>query len=277
MSILTGFKSAPFSLFSTTSSATSPVNSDAGLTTLVGSKWTSGDGREFVLVLNGAAALAAGTLVQTPAAVSNSAGLSPATSSTTGYSSSYPIAATIGGNQIQIATGSTAFLANEFAGGLLYTVEGTGLGQTLKIASNTAASTTSACVLTLEDTFSTATSTDTRFTLVLNPYGSSNGTAITTHGVIVTPATTLTGEPIGAVLYPIPASTSTVPSFGLIQTKGPIALLGSDTCALGADVGCPVSGTAGATVTYAVATGPRIGNQMVVAASGKYNLVNLQL
>lgn len=277
MSYLTGFKSAPFELYNTTSAATSPVNSDIGLGTMVGSKWTTSDGREFVLVQNGDTALAPGKVVQTPAAVANSAGLSPATTGTTGYSASLgPIAAAIGGKVIQIATGATAFLVNRFAGGYLNVVEGTGAGQTLKIVSNSAASTTSACSIVLEDPFTTATSTDSRFTLTLKPYGSLNGTNYTTDGVIVTPATTLTGVPIGVPTYTIPASTATVASFGFIQTKGNCAVYAGGSVALGLDVGCP-DDTAGQVLTYAVATLCRIGTTVVAAADGKANIVNLQL
>lgn len=274
MTTISDYKSAPFQLYSTTSSATTPVNSDASIGTLVGVRFVSADGREFVLVQNAGTALASGVVVQGPAAQANAVGLSPATSGTTGYSASYPIAAAIGGYQIQIATGATAFLVNRFSGGYLNVVEGTGLGQTMKIASHPAASTTSAVVITLEDPFTTATSTDSRFTLTINPYGSENGTAFTTDGVIISPATTLTGLPVGVTVYPIPASTTSVLSYGLIQTKGPVAVLGSSTVALGLDV-CVPSGTAGAHTTYVVATGPRIGTTMVASASTKYNMVNV--
>lgn len=274
MSRLSDYKSAPFALYSTTSAATSPVNSDLSLGTLCGARFAASDGREFVLVQNAGTALAAGVVVQSPAAVANTGGLSPATSSTTGYSASYPIAAAIGGYQIQIATGATAVLANQFSGGYLNVVEGTGLGQTMKIASNPAASTTSALLINLEDPFTTATSTDSRFTLTLNPYGAQFGTDYRTNGVIISPATTLTGLPVGVTAYPIPASTATVASYGFIQTKGPVAVLGSSTVALGLDV-CVPSGTAGAHTTYVVATGPRIGTTMVASASAKYNLVNV--
>lgn len=259
---------APISLFQT--------STDVSLGTLTGAKFESSDGREFVIVQNAGTALGSGVVVQGPAAISNTAGLSPATTGTTGYSASYPIAAAIGGYQIQIATGATAVLANQFQGGYLNVVEGTGLGQTLKIASNTAASTTSACVITLEDAFTVATGTTSRFTLTLNPYGSRFGTDFTTNGVIISPATTLTGTVLGVTLYPIAASTATVAQYGLIQTKGPVAVLGSSTVALGIDV-CVPSGTAGAVVTYAVATGPRIGTAMVATASAKYNMIDLKL
>ncbi len=265
-----------FDLFSTTSAATSYVNSDLSFQTMTGSRWETSDGREFVLVQNAGTALAAGVVVQGPAAQTNAVGLSPATSSTTGYSAAYPIAAAIGGKQIQIATGATAVLANRFQGGYLNVVEGTGLGQTLKVSSHAAASTTSAVVINLEDPFTTATSTDSRYTLTINPFGSLNGTDYRTDGVIISPATTLTGQVVGVSAYPIPASTATVPSYGLIQTKGPVAVLGSSTVALGLDVAVP-SGTAGAVLVYAVATTTRIGTVLVATASAKYNLINVAL
>jgi hypothetical protein len=258
----------PIELFST--------STDLSLDTLVGSKFSSSDGREFVLVQNAGTALASGVCVQGPAAIANSAGLSPATTSTTGYSASYPIVMAIGGKVIQIATGATAFLANQFQGGYLVVASGTGLGQTLKIQSNTAASTTSAAVFTLEDAATVATDSTSRYTLTLNPYGSRFGTDYTTDGVIISPASTLTGQIVGVSLYPIPASTATVAQFGLIQTKGPAAVLGSSTVALGLDVGLP-SSTAGAVLAYAVATGPKIGTTIVATGSATYTLVNLKL
>lgn len=265
-----------FELYSTNTGSGTPVNSDPSLGTLTGSRWETSDGREFVLVQNAGTALTAGVVVQGPAAVANTGGLSPATSGTTGYSAAYPIAGTIGGYVIQLATGATAVAANRFQGGYLNVVEGTGLGQTMKIASNLAASTTSALVITLEDPFTTATSTDSRFTLTLNPYGGSKGTTLATDGVIISPATTLTGEVIGVTAYPIPATSTTVLSYGLIQTRGDVAVLGSSTVALGLDVAVP-SGTAGAVLTYAVATTTRIGTTVVATASAKYNIIKLQL
>lgn len=261
--------------------ATGPIDlfqtsNDLNLDTLVGAKFDSADGREFVLVQNAGTALGSGVVVQGPPAIANTGGLSPATTGTTGYSASYPIAAAIGGKVIQLATGATAVLANQFQGGFLNVVESTGLGQTLKIQSNTAASTTSAVVITLEDAFTVATGTGSRFTLTLCPFGSRFGTDFSTNGVIISPATTLTGQPVGVSLYPIPASTATVAQFGFIQTRGPAACLGSSTVALGLDV-CVPSGTAGAHTTYVVATGPRIGTTLVASANTKYNMINVDI
>jgi hypothetical protein len=271
MSILTGFKTAPFGLHNTT------AQGDKSVATLVGSKWATSDGREFVLVQNGAVALLPGKVVQGPAAQAGAAGLSPATTSTTGYLASLgPIAGVIGGTTIQIATAGTAVLVNRFAGGYLNVVEGTGLGQTLKIASNSAAATTAAMGVVLEDTFTIATSTDSRFTFTINPYGTYTGTAYTTDGVIVAPATTLTGKILGVAPYVIPASTATVLSYGFIQTKGPIGVLGTDSTALGLMVGLP-TGVAGAVSIAAVATTNIIGTCLIAQANTKYNMVDLTL
>lgn len=259
---------SPLNLFST--------STDLSLSTMVGARFDLADGREVVLVQNAGTALGSGVCVQGPAAQANAVGLSPATTGTTGYVSSAPIAAAIGGKVIQIASGATAVLVNRFQGGYLNVVEGTGLGQTLKVSGNTAASTTSAVIVTLEDAFTVATSTDSRFTFTINPFGSFHGTDYTTDGVIISPATTLTGQVVGVSLYPIAASTATVASYGFIQTKGPAAVLGSSTVALGLDVGLP-SGTAGAVLAYAVATGPKVGTTLVATASAKYNMVNLDL
>jgi hypothetical protein len=260
-------QSAPVEVYKT--------STDISLSTMVGARFDSSDGREFVLVQNGGSALLSGVIVQGPAPQANAVGLSPATTSTTGYSSAYPIALAIGGKVIQIATGATAVLKNRFAGGYLNVVEGTGLGQTFKIASNSAASTTSACVVTLEDAASVATSTDSRFTFLINPHGSLNGTNYSTDGVVVCP-TTLTGMVLGATFYPIAASTATVAQYGLIQTKGPVAVYAGATVALGLDVGVP-DDTAGGVLTYAVATGQRVGSTLVASADGKANLIKLDL
>lgn len=258
----------PLELFAT--------STDASLATLCGSKFESADGREFVLVQNAGTAIASGVVVQGPPAIANMGGLSPATTSTTSYSASYPIAAAIGGKVIQLASGATAALANQFQGGFLNVVEGTGLGQTLKIQGNLAAATTAALVITLEDAFTVATSTDSRFTLTLNAFGSQYGTDFRTNGVIISPGTTLTGQILGVSLYPIAATTTSVIQYGLIQTRGNVAVLGSSTVALGLDVAVP-SGTAGAVLVYAVATTTRLGPTVVATASAKYNIINLQV
>jgi hypothetical protein len=247
---------APFSLFQT--------STDASLATLVGAKFDAADGREFVLVQNAGTALASGKLVQGPAQIANHQNLVSSTQA-------------VGDTQITVTLAGTAVTANQYAGGQVVINAGTGAGQTLKIASHPAqASTTGTVVLTLEDPIQVATATaDTKSCLRLNPYGSANGTDVRTSGVIVCP-TTLTGQVIGASFYPIAASTTTVPTYGFIQTRGPLALLNDANTAIGLDL-MPSSNTAGAAMTYVAATSTRVGTAIEAGVTTEYRQVNLQL
>ena len=119
------------------------------------------------------------------------------------------------------------------------------------------------------------TSTDSKVSLTLPQYGSQNGADVTTSGVIVCP-TTLTGRPIGVTVYPIPASTTTVPTYGFIQTSGAVACLNGAGTAIGLDV-MPGGSVAGSVVTYVAATSSRVGTATVAGENTKAQLINLQL
>lgn len=240
------------------------TSTDSSLGTLTGAKFDSADGREFVLVQNGGTALVSGKLVQSPASIgANHTGLTLST-------------AAIGATTITATLGGTAVTKNQYQGGYLVISAGTGIGQTLKIASHPAADASATVVLTLEDALTVATLTsDSKGSLTLNPYGSSNGTNVSTSGVIVCP-TTATGSVIGVSLYPIAASSSTVPTYGLIQTRGPVACLNDSGTAIGLDV-MPSSSVAGAVVTYAVATRNRVGTSTVAGENAKSQIITLQL
>jgi hypothetical protein len=262
MSYLSDFKSSPFALFGINGGNTS---TDASLATLVGAKFLAADGREFVIVQNGGTALVSGVLVQSPASIgANHTGLTCAT-------------AAIGATQITVTLGGTAVTANQYAGGYAVVSAGTGKGQTLRIASHPAQATTSGTVvLTLEDALSVATAVaDSKVSLTLNPYGSSNGATYATSGVVVSP-TTATGATIGATIYPIPATSTTVLSYGYIQTKGPVAVLNDSGTAIGLDV-MPSSSVAGAVVTYVAATRNRVGTSTVAGETTKAQIITLQL
>ncbi len=262
MSYISDFKSTPFALFGINGGITS---TDASVVTMVGQRFSTADGREFVLVQNGASALVSGRLVQAPASIgANHTGLTCAT-------------AAIGATQITVTLGGTAVTANQYAGGYAVVSAGTGIGQTLRIASHPAQSSTSGTVvLTLEDPLSVATAVaDSKVSLTLNPYGSQNGTNVATHGVIVSP-TTATGATIGATVYPIPASSTTVPTYGFIQTRGPVAVLNDSGTAIGLDV-MPSSSVAGAVVTYVAATRNRVGTSTVAGENTKAQIITIQL
>lgn len=239
------------------------ASTDASLATLTGTKFDTPDGREFVLVQNGGTALAQGKLVQGPAQIANHQNLVTA-------------AAALGATTITVTLGGTAVTANQYAGGYLLVNDGTGAGQTLKIASHPAQTSTSGTVvITLEDAVQVATDSSSNTSLRLNPYGSSNGTNVSTSGVIVCP-TTLTGQVIGVSTYPVAASTSTVPTYSLIQTRGLVACLNDANTAIGLDL-MPSANTAGAVATYVVATSSRVGTSTQAGVTTEYRQINLQL
>lgn len=262
MSFISDFKGSGLSLFGVLGGMNS---NDAGLATLTGSVWSSDDDRTFVLVQNGGTALVSGVLVQSPASIgANHTGLTLST-------------AAIGATQITATLNGTAMTANQYAGGILVISAGTGAGQTLKIDSHPAQTSTSGTVvLNLEDPLSVATLTsDSKGSFTLPQYGSQNGTNVSTSGVVISP-TTATGRSIGVTLYPIAASSSTVPTYGFIVKSGPVACLNDSTTAIGLDL-MPSSAVAGAVLTYVVATRNRVGTSTVAGETTKSQLITLQL
>jgi len=252
--------------------ATSPLpfaqtSNDTALGTLTGARFETSDGREFVLVQNAGTALAQGKLVQGPAAISNHQSLVTSTQA-------------IGDTTVTVTLGGTAVTANQYAGGFIFFSEGTGLGQTLKIKSHPAqTSTTGTVVITLEDPIQVATATaSTKSFLYLNPFGSANGADVRTSGVVICP-TTLTGRIIGVSSYPIPASTTTVPSYGFVQYKGDVAVLNHSGTTIGLNVGNSVASTpvAGAVETYSAAANTLVGTATVAGTDTKYAIVTLNI
>jgi hypothetical protein len=264
MSYISDKDSAPLSLFGVNGGNTS---TDASLSTLVGAKFQTNDGRTFVLVQNGGTALVSGVMVQSPASIgANHTGLAVSYAATVNV---------VGSTTVTVTMGGTLATANQYAGGYAVVSAGLGIGQTLKIASHPSATSSGTCVLTLEDPLSVALDTTSKISLTLPQYGSQNGTDVTTSGVIVCP-TTLTGRPIGVTVYPIPASTTTVPTYGFIQTAGAVACLNGAGTAIGLDV-MPGGSVAGSVVTYVAATASRVGTATVAGENAKAQLINLQL
>lgn len=261
MSYISDFKSAPFSLFGKNGATSS---NEPSIATLTGSIWKAADGREFALVQVGGSNIASGLMVQGPASIgANHTGLTASTEA-------------IGSLQITVTLGGTAVTANQYAGGYAVVSAGTGIGQTLRIASHPAqSSTTGTVILTLEDPLSVATETATsKVSLTLPQYGGPNGATVATHGVIVCP-TTLTGRVIGATLYPLVASTTTTPSYGFIVKSGAVAVTNTGGSAIGLDL-MPSATGPGTVATYA-GVKTRIGTATVAGENAKAQLCTLQL
>jgi len=277
MSYISDYKVPPIALFGT--------STDESIESIVGARFETSDGRSFAIVQNAGTALAAGYLVQGPAAIANHQGLTvtaftPAAVAQAGSAPYNPPAQNSSQAAIVTVTlGGTAATANQYAGGFLEVQTGAGIGQFLKIASHPAQTSTSGSLaITLEDAPVTALTTSSTVGLRLNSFGSPNGTDVRTSGVIVTP-TTLTGRIIGASVYAIPASTTTVPSYGFIQTYGSCALVNHGGTTIGHDLGNSTQSTpvAGATETYVVANNVRIGVAIQAATDTQASAVFLQL
>ena len=214
-----------------------------------GQRAMTADGRRFVYALCGATATVAGKLYQTAAELTNHDNLATA-------------AAAVGDTVITVTLGNTAVTANQYAGGTLAIDTTPGEGYTYLITSHPAAAGNATLAVTVDPGVQVALTTSSRATLVPNPYSA----------VIITPATTLTGAPVGVATYIIAAN-----EYGWLQTGGPCAVLIDGAIAVGACCVAP-SSVAGAVLTDpANASVPIVGTMMVAGATTEYNQVFLNL
>ena len=202
----------------------------------------------------------AGKLYQDPALVANHQDL--VVTAFTAYGTSGGVLNS--GSQPATVTatlGGTAATLNQYQGGFLIVEEGTGLGQTLRIAENTAqATTTGAIVVTLQHAPNVALDTTSKVSLV-PPHGAN---------IIISP-TTPTNVPVGVALYAIAVS-----SYGFLKTKG---LTGAVSDSSNASVGnsiMPSTTTAG-DVTLFIATGANLGSAAITMVSAKATPVWLNM
>ena len=281
MSYISSFKSGPFEIFKTYK-GTGSFSSDGSQTpdtsydSLCGTRFqVEGDGREVVLVANGAVALAAGVMVQAPAEITAFEKLAMTVPTTT--------PATAGTFAVLVTNGATVLDINQFKGGYLVVASSTGIGQTLKIASHQAAANGAKFIVTLEDAILTTLSATSIVSLVANPYGSSQ------QGVIIAPSSE-TGIPVGATLYAIPASTAATfnattgalvtqptPVYGFVVCKGVTGVLVDGT---GTNVGYSVGRSAsvpGAVGIETLTTIGYVGTAMQTMTSGQVAPIFLNL
>lgn len=240
--------------------------------TYVGQRIDLNDGRQVRIVQNGGVALAAGHVVSGPATVANWQNMTVTAVQAYSANGNTPATATV-------TLGGTAVLANEWMGGYALVYTGTGAGQILAIASNTAqTSTTGAATITFGDAPVTALDTTSTISVILNPAGSIYGTDYTTHGVVTCP-TSAYGPIQGVAFYAIPASTATVAQYGVVATQGIWGALihGSVTAGLGVEASTQSTPVAGAVETYAVANGLLLGNAVYTGVDTKYGFVNFSI
>ncbi len=281
MSYISDFKGAALSLYnqafsadpaSSAATTAGTGNADPALKAEIGQKFRTADGRIVALVQNGAVALAAGVLVQSEAEVTAHQKLAMT------VPAAYP--ATAGSTQILVTNGSTVLNVNKFQGGFVQVAAGTGIGQISRIVSHQAAANAATFVVTLEDPLVTTLDATSKITLMQNPYAN----------VIISPATTATGAPVGVSLYPLAASVAPtynattgaltaagVAQYGFITTHGFASCLVDSTVT---NVGYPlgVSKTTAGTVGVAtLTTVPQIAVSAQTLTSAQNGLITLFL
>jgi len=288
MSYLSDFKSAPFDIFNNpptstnyVGTATTPSNGytgtglngipDYSYDSLLGSRWATEDGRILTLVSNAATALVSGVLVQSSAEVTAFQNLAMT------VPTAYP--ATAGAFQVLVTNGGTVLNQNQYAGGYFIVGAGTGIGQTLRIASHQAAAASATFVVTLEDPIQVTLDATSTVTLMDIPY----------QNVIKTPATTATGGTIGATLYPVPASvaptynvtsgalvTAGTPQYFYVVSHGPAGVIADSSAPA---IGLPISTSVVTAGTFGTGSLSHsiIGNTLQTSTSAKASLVYLTL
>lgn len=283
---ISDFKSAPFDVYNQgsiptqyTGTATVPTNGYTGLAqgdtsydALLNSKWQTEFGQTLTLISNAATALVAGVLVQASAELTAFEKLAMTVPTAT--------PATAGTFSVLVTNGSTVMKQNLFANGMLIVAAGTGIGQSLRIASHTgAAATTGKITVTLRDPIQTTLDATSIVSFVANP-GQAN---------VIMP-TTPTGLATGVTLYAIPAATAPtwdgtsgasvtlgIPQYAFVVSHGPVGcLIDSSVTNVGYPLGqkCATAGCLGiATLT----TSPQIAISMQTLTSAQVGAVFMLL
>ncbi len=214
----------------------------------VGSRATTGDGRDYRLVQAGGSALIVGQAHQCAAFSSNLQGVTALTTA---------VGSTV---TLTISTG-TAITVGQFSGGFLttYGTVANGGGQNLQISSNTAVTSSGTSItFTLVDPLVTALTTSATVTIVPPNY----------VGVIQTPSTS-TNKIAGVGVGALPAN-----YYGWLQVKGLANVLITGTP--GAITGLYPASAAGA---FAVtdATHPSLAQNLMTGVDGRYGPVDLHI
>jgi hypothetical protein len=270
MSVISDFKSAPFDIFNQYTGTGSNGIPDTSNATLLGVRFNTNDGRQVALASVGATAITQGVLTQCQAQVTAFQKLAITVPSTT--------PATAGTNQILVTNGATVLNINQFAGGNLVVASGTGIGQTLNIASHQPAAASGTFLVTLQDPIQVTLSASSTVSLLPNQFSN----------IIINP-TTATGSICGVTLYALTASTAPtynattgalvtagVPQYGWVVTKGSVGCL-SDSSITAVGASTVASTTTAGCVTSATGTDAVVGVSAQTQTSAQVGLINVNL
>jgi hypothetical protein len=216
----------------------------------VGTRAWLPDGRVFYYARNSSTALVAGNLLSAPAEDAQDADLAVNT-------------AAAGDTTVTITPGSTAQVANAFAGGYLCVVDDTGEGITYKIASHPAIVASTAFVMTLVDPINVGFAAATTVTMVKNPWAD----------VVIAP-TNQAHFSVGIPQMAVTAGTAAAPYYFWCQTWGISCAWQDDTTASGAGI---TSGSTAGQTEINGGTDQQIGVQWVVGIAGENQPVFLTI
>jgi hypothetical protein len=226
------------------------LSSSATPTNILGAYMETPDGRGFRYVKCGAVATVPGKVYQGVALdatnMQPSGGLTPA-------------AAAVGATSVTIST-SITLTKDQLAGGYMSVDVTPGQGYTYRVAGNTAVTSATGCVVTLEDPIVVALTTSSRVIFVQSKY----------NGIVIEPGTP-TAAIVGVPTYIIAAG-----EYGWIQTKGPCSVLFTGTGVAGKAVGSLSGGTSGSCAPCIAATNV-MGYQMATGITGEYAMIDLCL
>ncbi len=297
MSVISDYKSAPFDVF-TQPAAPSSFNGtatpagpgftpasvtygnqtiyDTSYDSLCGVRFNTNDGRQVVMVRNGGTeiavvAIGAGLLVQAPAEITTWERLAMT------VPTAYP--ATAGTYQILVTNAGTKLNINEYQNGYAIVSAGTGIGQTLQIASHAAAAASATFVLTVQDPIQVTLDATSKISLIRNPY----------IGVVVS-ATGLTGTVVGASFYAIAAGTASTydgtsgaltaqgqPVYAFVGCHGIWGVRADATNTPAVGLPASASTTTAGDVTVFTAAKQYIGNMASTSTSAEIAAVDLKL
>ena len=225
---------------------------------VLGTRMILPDGRVYRYSEVGAADIAGGAVVQAPAG-------------TAADDQDKLVAAVSAGSTTVTLSQSLTITKDKYKDGYMHINSGTGAGEVYRIKSNTAVSSATGCVLTLDEedglaTALTAGSSNCEVGLSVNPYSN----------VIISP-TTVTNVAIG-----VAPTLLTQEYFGWIQTWGPAAVLANAAGVIGQHVRVGGASTAGGTEDMdfdgSNENEQLIGVQMLIApAAADYGLIFLQI
>lgn len=215
----------------------------------VGQRAYTADGCRWRWVLNGAAALVTGNVIQSPAQILNHQRCTAAV-------------AAIGATSITATLGATAATLNQYAEGYAMIQLTPGNGYRYSISGHAAAALSAALTVNLirEETVQVALTTSSKVTFIPNPYS----------GVIQSPVTTLTGIVVGVAQYPIE-----IGYYGWIQTWGMACVLNVGTTGVGNQVSAPTTSAGSCAVNSGTLTS--LGDIVMTGVDGENCAVFLKI